>query len=67
MEDGERKMMVQFVAREYKWAEHREDFFSRGATHSAGRATDFIAVNLGLETFEADIVDEYNQAPSLRM
>ena len=41
MKDGEWKMKVRFVGREYKWAEHREDFFSPGATHSASRAVDF--------------------------
>ena len=37
MKDGDWKMKVRFVGREYKWAEHREDLFSSGATHSAWR------------------------------
>ena len=41
MKDGKWKMKVRFVGREYKHAEHREDFFSPGATHSASRAADF--------------------------
>ena len=49
--------------REYKWAEHREDLFSPGATHSASRVIDFLALKMGLETFEADAVDAYYQAP----
>ena len=51
-----------FLAREYKWAVHRVDLFSPEATHSAGRVIDFIALKLGLETFEADAVDPYCQA-----
>ena len=49
--DGEWKMKVGFVGREYIWAEDREDF-SPGATHSApeylerlakaGRDTDIV-------------------------
>ena len=56
-------MKVRFVGREYKWAEHREDLFSSGATHAAGRMVDFLALKMGLETFEADAVDAYYQAP----
>ena len=63
MKDGEWKMKVRFVGREDKWAEHREDLFSFGATHSASRVTDFLALKMGLETFEADAVDAYYQAP----
>ena len=63
MKDGEWKMKVRFVAREYKWAEHRDDLFPPSATHSAGRVIDFTALKLGLETFEADAVDAYYQAP----
>ena len=44
-------------------AEHRADSFSPGATHSAGRVIDFLALKLGLETFEADAVDAYFQVP----
>ena len=62
MKDGEWKMKVRFVGREYRWAEHREDMFSPGATHSASRVIDFLALKMGLETFEADAVDAY-QAP----
>ena len=40
-----------------------EDLFSPGATHSASRVTDFLALKMGLETFEADAVDAYYQAP----
>ena len=54
MKDGEWKMKV--VGREYKWAEHREDLFSPGATHSASRVVDFLELKMGLETFEADAV-----------
>ena len=57
MKDGEWKMKVRFVGREYKWAEHREDLFSPGATHSASRVIDFLALKTGLETFEADAVN----------
>ena len=53
MKDGEWKMKVRFVGREYKWAEHSEDLFPLGATHSASRAIDFLALKMGLETFEA--------------
>ena len=63
MKDSECKMKVRFVVREYKWAEHREDLFSPGATHSASRVIDFLALKMGLETFEADAVDAYYQAP----
>ena len=63
MKDGEWKMKVRLVGREYKWAEHREDLFSPGATHSASRVIDFLALKMGLETFEADVVDAYCQAP----
>ena len=49
MKDGEWKMKVRFVGREYKWAEHREDFFSSGATPSASRVMDFLALKMGLE------------------
>ena len=62
MKDGEWKMKIRFVEREYKWAEHREDMFSPGATHSASRVIDFLALKMGLETFEADAMDAY-QAP----
>ena len=48
---------------DYKWAEYREDLFSPGATQSAGRMIDFVALKMGLETFEADAVDAYYQAP----
>ena len=41
----------------------REDLFSHGATHSAGRVLDFTALKLGLETLEADAVDVFSQAP----
>ena len=60
MKDGEWKRNVRF---EYKWAKHRQDLFSPGATHSAGHAIDIIALKLGLETFEADAVDAYCKAP----
>ena len=53
MRDGEWKTTVRFVGRDCAWAEHREDLFSLGATHSAGRVTDCLALKLGLETFEA--------------
>ena len=36
--------------------------FSPGATHSASRVIDFLALKMGLETFEADAMDAY-QAP----
>ena len=62
MKDGERKMKVRFVGRECKLAEHREDLFSPGATRSAGRVIDFLALKMGLETFEAHAVDEHYQA-----
>ena len=52
--NGEWKMKVRFVGREYKWAEHREDLFSPGAKHSAGRMKDFLALKMDLETLEAD-------------
>ena len=61
MMDGEWKMEMRFVGREYKWAEHREDLFSPGATHSASRVIDFLALKMGWETFEADAVDAYYQ------
>ena len=61
MKGGEWKMKVRCVARECKWAKHREDLFSLGATHSAGRVIDFI-FKLSLETFEAYAVDAYFQA-----
>ena len=63
MKDGEWKMKVRFVGREYMWAEHREDLFSPGTTHSASRVIDFLALKMGLETFEADAVDAYCRAP----
>ena len=63
MKDGEWKMKVRFVGREYKWAEHREDLFSPGATQSASHVIDFLALKMGLETFEADAVDACYQAP----
>ena len=63
MKDSEWKMMVRFVGREYKWAEHREGLFSPGATHSADRVIDFLASKKGFETFEADAVDVHHQAP----
>ena len=50
MKDGEWKMKVRFVRREYKCAKHREDLFSPLATHSAGRVIDSIALKLGLES-----------------
>ena len=62
MKDVEWKVMVRFVGRENKWAEHREDF-SPGATHSASRVIDFLALKMGLETFEADAVESYYQTP----
>ena len=62
MKDGEWKMKVRFVGREYKWAEHREDLFSLRATHSASRVKDFLALKMGMETFEADAVDAHYQA-----
>ena len=63
MKDGGWKMKVRFVGREYKWAEHREDIFSLGATLSASRVIDFLALKMGLETFEVDAVDAHYQAP----
>ncbi len=63
MKDGNWKMKARFVGREYKRAEHREDLFSPGATQSASRVMEFLAWKLGLETFEADAVDAYCQAP----
>ena len=63
MKDGAWKMKVRFVGREYKWADHREDLSSPGATHSAGRMIDFLVWKTGLETFEADAVDACYQAP----
>ena len=56
-------MKVRFAGRKYKWAEHREDLFSPGATQSAGRVKDFLPLKMGLETFAADVVDAYCQAP----
>ena len=44
MKDGEWKMKVRFVGREYKWAKHREDLFSFGATHSVSRVMDFSSI-----------------------
>ena len=49
MKDGEWKMKVRFVGRHYKWAEHREDLFSLGATQSATRVTVFVALKMGPE------------------
>ena len=63
MKDGEWKMKVRFVVREYNWAEHHEDLFSLDATHSAGPEVDFIALKLVFDLFEADAVDVYNHAP----
>ena len=63
MKDGEWKMKVRFVGREYKWEGHRADLFSPGATQSAGRMIYFLALKMGLEPFEADAVDAYYQAP----
>ena len=63
MKDVEWKMKVRFVGRAYTWAEHREDLFSTGTTHSASRVIDFLALKMGLETFEADAVDAFYQAP----
>ena len=63
MKDGEWKMKVRFVGREYMWAEHREDLFSPGVTNSVSRVIDFLALKMGLETFEADAVDAYYQFP----
>ena len=62
--NGVWKMKVRFVGREYKWAEHREDLFSPGATHSAGRIIDFLALKMGLETFEADAVTRTSRLQS---
>ena len=61
MKDGDRKMKVRRVAREYTWAEHTESVFSPRATRSAGRVIDFMALKMGLETFEAGAVDAYHQ------
>ena len=61
--DGEWKMKIRFVGPEYKWVEHREDLFSLGATHSAGREIDFLALKMEFETFEAGGVGAYYQAP----
>ena len=63
MKNGKWKIKVRFVDREFKWAKHREDLFSPGATHSAGRTTDFLALKMGFETLEADAVDAYYKAP----
>ena len=63
MKDDEWKMKVGFVGREYMGAEHREDLFSSGATHSAGRVMDFLALKMDLGTFETDAVDAFCQAP----
>ena len=62
MKDGEWKMKVRFDGREYKQTQHREDLFSPGATHSASRVIDFLALKMGVETFEADAVDAHHQA-----
>ena len=56
-------MKVRFVGRQYNWAEHRDDLISFGATQSASLVTDFLALKMGLATFEADAVDAYFQAP----
>ena len=56
-------MKVRFVGRQYNWAEHRDDLISFGATQSASLVTDFLALKMGLDTFEADAVDAYFQAP----
>ena len=37
--------------------------FSPRATHSASRVIDFMALKMGLETFDADAVNAYYQAP----
>ena len=63
VKDGEWKMKVRFVGREYKWAEYREDLFFCWTTHSASRVIDFLALKTGLETSEADAVDAHYQAP----
>ena len=55
-------MKFRIDGREYEWAEHREDLFFPGATHSASRVIDFQALKMGLETFEADAVDACCQA-----
>ena len=65
MKDGCWKMKVRFVGREHKWAEHRGDSFSPGAIHFAGRVINFLALKLGLETFEADAVDAHYQVPEV--
>ena len=36
--------------------------FSLGATQSASRVIDFLALKMGLKTFEAEAVDAYYQA-----
>ena len=41
-----------------------EDLFSLGATHTAEREVDFIALKLVLETLEADAVDACVQSSS---
>ena len=63
MNHGDWKIKVRFVAREYKWAERREDMFSVEATRSAGRGVDLIALKWRLETYETDAVNAYYQAP----
>ena len=50
-------MKVRFVVRQYNWAEHREDLYCPGATLSASRAIDFLALKMGLETCEANGAD----------
>ena len=47
MKNGEWKMKVRFVAQKCEWAEHREDLFSAGATHSPGRVIDFKSFEVG--------------------
>ena len=54
MENSHWKMKVRFVARKYEW-----DVFSPGATYSAGKVIEFIALKLGLETFLANAVDAF--------
>ena len=39
-------MKVRFDGREYKQTQHREDLFSPGATHSASRVIDFLALKM---------------------
>ena len=63
VKDGEWKMIVQFVGQEHKWAEHRKDLFSPGATPPLRHVKDFSAWKMGLETFEADAVDAHYQPP----